>query len=94
LAGTIVSSVGGVLELKTSEVQLSSSKPVTTRRKVALSIAPDAVVTNLIPGGINGLTGLQPGLPAKVYTSPVLTTLAAERGDANVLTAAQIVIGG
>jgi hypothetical protein len=94
LTGTIVSSLGGVLELKASEVQLSSSKPVTIRRTLALSVAPDAVVTSLLPGGIGGLAALQPGLPAKVYTSPLRATLAAARGDDNVFTAAQIVIGG
>jgi hypothetical protein len=94
LTGTIVSSLGGVLELKASEVQLSSSKPVTIRRTLALSVAPDADVTSLLPGGIGGLAALQPGLPAKVYTSPLRATLAAARGDDNVFTAAQIVIGG
>ncbi len=94
LTGTIVSSFGGVLELKASEVQLSSSKPVTIRRTLALSVAADAVVTSLLPGGIDGLAALQRGLPAKVYMSPLRATLAAARGDDNVLTASQIVIGG
>jgi hypothetical protein len=94
LTGTIVSSFGGVLELKASEVQLSSSKPVTIRRTLALSVAADAVVTSLLPGGIGGLAALQRGLSAKVYTSPLRATLAAARGDDNVLTASQIVIGG
>jgi hypothetical protein len=94
LAGTIVSSFGGELQLKTSEVQLSSAKPVTIRRTLALSVAPDAVVTSLLPGGIGGLAALQRGLPAKVYTSPLRATLAAARGDDNVLTASQIIIGG
>jgi hypothetical protein len=94
LAGTIVSSLGGVLELKASEVQLSPSKPVTIRRTLALSVAPDAVVTSLLPGGISGLAALQRGLPVKVYTSPLRATLPAARGDDNVLTASQIVIGG
>jgi hypothetical protein len=94
LTGTIVSSFGGVLELKASEVQLSSSKPVAIRRTLALSVASDAVVTSLLPGGIGGLAALQRGLPAKVYTSPLRATLAAARGDDNVFTASQIVIGG
>jgi Peptidase family M23 len=94
LTGTIVSSLGGVLELKASEVQLSSAKPVAIRRTLALSVAPDAVVTSLLPGGLNSLAALQRGLPAKVYTSPLRATLAAARGDDNVLSAAQIVIGG
>jgi hypothetical protein len=94
LTGTIVSSLGGVLELKASEVQLSSSKPVAIRRTLALWVAADAVVTSQFPGGIGGLAALQRGLPAKVYTSPLRATLAAARGDDNVLTASQIVIGG
>jgi hypothetical protein len=94
LAGTIVSSLGGVLELNVSEIQLNSSKPVTIRRRLALSVAPDVVVTSLLPGAVGGLAGLQRGLSAKVYTSPLRATLAAARGDDNVLTAAQIVIGG
>jgi hypothetical protein len=94
LTGTIVSSLGGVLELKASEAQLGSSKPVTVRRTLTLSVAAYAVVTSLLPGGISGLAALQRGLPAKVYTSPLRATLAAARGDDNVLTASQIVIGG
>jgi hypothetical protein len=95
LTGTIVSLFGGVLELKASEVQLSSSsKPVTIRRTLVLSVAADAVVTSLLPGGIGGLAALQRGLSAKVYTSPLRATLAAARGDDNVLSASQIVIGG
>ena len=95
LTGTIVSLFGGVLELKASEVQLSSSsKPVTIRRTLVLSVAADAVVTSLLPGGIGGLAALQRGLSAKVYTSPLRATLAAARGDDDVLSASQIVIGG
>jgi hypothetical protein len=94
LAGTIVSALGGVLELRASEIQLNSSKPVTIRRRVALSVAPDVVVTSLLPAGVGGLAALQRGLSAKVYTSPLRATLAAARGDDNALTAAQIVVGG
>jgi hypothetical protein len=94
LAGTIISSFAGTLELKTSEVQLNSSKPVTVRRTLALSVAPDAVVTSALPGVTSGLAALQRGLPAKVTTSPLRATLRAARGDDNALVASQIVIGG
>jgi len=93
LAGTIVSSFAGGLELKASEVQLNSSKPVAIRRTLALSVAPDAVVTSVLPGGFSGLAALQRGLPAKVTTSPLRATLRAARGDDNALVASQIVLG-
>jgi hypothetical protein len=93
LAGTIASSLGGTLELKASQVQLNSSKPAAIRQTVDLWIAPDAVVTSELPGGLSGLVALQPGLSARVYLAPVRATLAAQRGDASVFTASRIVIG-
>ena len=71
LTGTIVSSFGGVLELKASEVQLSSSKPVTIRRTLALSVAADAVVTNLIPAGLTGSPALLAGAAGEGVHVPV-----------------------
>ena len=40
------------------------------------------------------LTSLLRGMPVKVATEPVRSTLAAQRGDPNVLTAEHIFIGG
>jgi hypothetical protein len=93
LTGTIVSSFGGALELDASQMQLNSSKPTTIRRTVDLSVAPDAVVTSELPGGLSGVAALQPGLSAKVYMTLLQATLAAQRGDAGVFTASRIVIG-
>jgi hypothetical protein len=92
LAGTVVSSLGGVLELQASQVRLNSAKPVATDRTIRLGVAPDAVVSYGFPGAVTSASLLS-GLPVKVFTAPVRATLAAERGDASALTATHIMIG-
>jgi hypothetical protein len=92
LAGSIVSAFAGTLEFKTSRVQANASKPVAVSRKVVLSISREADISLELTGASVGLNALLPGRVAKVYTDPVRTTLAAQRGDANVLTAARILI--
>src|SRR5207248_587245 len=92
LAGTIVAASGRGLELKTSTVQANTSQPVAVTRKVVLGIAGDAYVSGDL-GFPLGLDALLSGLPATVSTLPVRATLAAQRGDANVLTAERISLG-
>jgi hypothetical protein len=92
--GTIVSSFAGTLELKASRVQANSSKPVAVSRRVLLSIATEPDISLELTGVSVGLNALSPGRRATVYTDPVRTTLAAQRGDADVLTASRIVLKG
>jgi murein DD-endopeptidase MepM/ murein hydrolase activator NlpD len=92
LTGTIVASFAGDLELKTSSVQPNSEKPIGVRRAVVLSVAPDAQVLVDVPGVTVGLEALLAGMRATVYTLPVRATLAAQRGDANALTATRILL--
>ena len=92
LTGTILSALDDVLKVKTSEVQLNSAKPQETERTLSLALAPDTTVTS--PPPFTALNVLTRGLAVKVATQPVRATLAVQRGDANVLTASQIVVGG
>jgi hypothetical protein len=92
VAGTIVSVFGEALELKASSVQLNSSKPVKVNRSLVLSLADDTNISVDLPGGGVGLEALLPGLSATVYTLPVRSSLAAQRGDSQVLTAWRILI--
>ena len=50
IGGTVVSSFAGELELKTSQVQLNSAKPVKVSRPIVLSVAADARVLVDLPG--------------------------------------------
>ena len=61
------------------------------RQTVALAVAADATLTS--PPPYTALTSLLRGMPVKVATVPVRATLAAQRGDPNVLTAEHISIG-
>jgi hypothetical protein len=92
VAGTIRSALDGTLELRASQVRLNSSKPMKINRALELSIADDASVWLDLPSVLVGLEALLPGLRATVYTLPVKTTLAAQRGDPQALTAWRIVL--
>ena len=92
LTGTIVSSDGYGLELKASSVQPNDTKPIAVSRPVLMSLASDTQVSVDLPGVTVGLDALVSGMRATVYTQPVRTTLAVERGDANMLTATRILL--
>jgi hypothetical protein len=92
LTGTIVASFADDLELKTSSVQSNSAKAIRVNRAIVLSLAPDAQVSVDLPGVTVGLEALLAGMHATVYTLPVRATLAVQRGDANALTAARILL--
>jgi hypothetical protein len=94
IGGTIVSAFGGALELKTSQVQMNSAKPVKISTPITLSVAADARVLVDLPGVAVGLDALLSGVYATVQTLPIRATIAAQRGDANVLTASRIMLGG
>ena len=97
LQGTVVSTLGGFLELKVSQLQvLPTHQKLALARNLVLSIAADATVQ--IPrelpgfGGIVPLSAVKAGVSATVYTAPARVTLAAQRGDDDILTAAMIVL--
>src|SRR5262249_32256872 len=92
LAGTILSSAQGTLQLKTTSIQSNTSKTITLSRKIVLTLADDASVSVDLPSLTFGRAALMPGLQATVYTLPVRATLAAQRGDAQVLTAARVML--
>jgi hypothetical protein len=92
ITGTIVASFADDLELKTSSVQSNSTTPVSVSRGVVLSLASDAQVSVDLPGVTVGLEALLAGMRATVFTLPVRATLAAQRGDANALTAKRILL--
>lgn len=92
ITGTIISSDGYGLGLKTSSVQSNATTPVAVSRPVVLSLAPDAQVSVDLPGVTVGLDALLSGMRATVYTLPVRATLAVQRGDANTLTATRILL--
>jgi hypothetical protein len=92
LAGTLLSSLPGTLQLKTSRVQANASKTVALNRKIVLTLADDATVFVDLPGVTLGLDALMPGMQATVYTLPVRATLAVQRGDAQVLTATRVML--
>ena len=94
IGGTIVSAFGGALELKTSQVQMNLAKPIKVSRPLTLSVAADARVLVDLPGVAVGLDALLSGVYATVQTLPIRATIAAQRGDANVLTASRIMLGG
>jgi len=92
VSGTIVSAAEGTLAVRTSSVQAAASPPVDVTRKLVLSLASDVYVSGDFGFQLD-LESLLPGLPATVSTLPVKTTLAAQRGDADVLTATRISVG-
>ena len=92
LTGTVVSALDDVLKVKTSAVQLNTAKPQEMARTLSLALAPDTTVSS--PPPFTALNVLVRGLPVKVAMQPVRATLAVQRGDPNVLTASQIVVGG
>src|SRR5207247_3554433 len=98
LNGTVVSSADGSLELKLEYLQVSGSKQkLTLSQKLSVSVAPDAIVQMPLDlpgfGGTVSIDAIKPGYKATVYTTPAPATLAAQRGDADVLSAARIVLG-
>jgi hypothetical protein len=98
LNGTVVTSADGVLELQLTQLQVSGTKQkLTVSKKLVLSVAPDAVVQmpRDLPGpaGIASLAAVKPGYKVTVYTEPAPATLQAQRGDADALSAARIVLG-
>jgi hypothetical protein len=92
ITGTISSSDGYDLGLKTSSVQSNATTPVAVSRPILLSLAQNAQVSFDLPGVTVGLEALLAGMRATVYTLPVRATLAAQRGDANTLTATRILL--
>jgi hypothetical protein len=98
LNGTVLSSADGVLELQVTQLQVSGSKQkLTVSKKLVLTVAPNATVEipRDIPGfgGIVSFASLKAGFKATVYTAPATATLPAQRGDADALSAARIVLG-
>ena len=93
LSGTIVSAFGSTLELKTARVQVNGAKAFNVNRNVVLAIADNAVVSIDLPGVAVGLNALLPGVSLTVYTTPMRASLAAQRGDDQVITASRIFIG-
>jgi hypothetical protein len=99
LGGTVVSTATGSLELQVAQLQVAGTKQkLTLSQKLVLSIAPNAIVEiphDLLPGlgGIVSLASVKPGFKATVYTTTAPATLEAQRGDADALTAARIVLG-
>ena len=92
LTGTIVSAFAGTLALRTSEIQVDTSKPVAVNRKIVLSL-PDATPVSLdMPSLSLGLDALFTGLKAVAHTLPVRATLPVQRGDADLLTTARILL--
>jgi hypothetical protein len=98
LNGTVVTSAAGVLELQVAQLQVSgTTQKLTLSRKLVLSVEPDAIVQ--IPrdlpgfGGIVTLAEVKPGYKVTVYTALAPATLEAQRGDADALSAARIVLG-
>ena len=98
LQGTIVSTLGGFLELNVTQLQvLPSHQKLVLSRHVVLSVAPDATVEmpRELPGiGVTiPLSALKAGWSATVYTEQAPATLDALRGADDVLSAAKIVLG-
>ncbi len=98
LEGKIVSTLGGFLELKVTQLQvLPSHQKLVLSRHVVLSVASDATVQmpRELPGvGVTiPLSALKAGWSVTVYTEQALATLDALRGADDVLTAAKIVLG-
>jgi hypothetical protein len=73
---------------------MNSAKPIKVSRPLTLSVATGARVLVDLPGVAVGLDALLSGVYATVQTLPVRATIAAQRGDANVLTASRIMLGG
>ena len=98
LQGTVVSTLGGLLELNVTQLQvLPSHQKLVLSRHVVLSVAPGATVQmpRELPGvGVTiPLSALKAGWSATVYTEQAPATLDALRGADDVLSAAKIVLG-
>jgi hypothetical protein len=98
LQATVVTSLGGILQLQLSKLQVLPRKQwISASRRLVLSVAANATVELLddLPGfgGLLNLKALKAGYPVTVYTAPTKATLAAERGDDNALVAQRIVLG-
>jgi hypothetical protein len=98
LNGKVISSAEGSLEVMLEQLQVSGTKQkLTVSQKLSLAVEPDAVVE--IPhdlpgfGGIVSFAAIKPGFKVTVYTAPAPATLEAQRGDADALSAARIVLG-
>jgi hypothetical protein len=98
LNGTVISSTDGSLKVKVEQLQVSGTKQtLMLSQKLSLSVAPGATIE--IPrdlpgfGGIVSFGTIKPGFKVTVYTTPAPATLAAQRGDADALSAARIVLG-
>ena len=95
LTGTIVSALPGSLELKASQVQVNSTKPLAVNRRVVLTLPDDTPVSLDIPTlPPLGLDALLRGLTAVAYTMPVRATLDVQRGESLLLTTARVVLNG
>jgi Peptidase family M23 len=92
LTGTIVAAYGDTLELRTSRVQVDNTKPIAVNRKVVLGLPDDATISIDLPGVSVGLDALLPGVRATAYSPTMRATLAAQRGDDEVITASRILL--
>ena len=97
LTGTVVGAAGEELELELDLVRSwpGGRKIEQSGRKVAVSVPPTAS----IEGAIEPLTlasptvgGLAPGTSVTVFTAPARTTLAAQTGARNALSAKRVVL--
>jgi hypothetical protein len=98
LTGTVSSAQSGSLELNLSGLQLlPSGQKLVLARKLVVAIASDATVrmSDRLPGisSLLDLSWVKTGMSVTVYTEQAPATLAAQRGDADALTAATIVLG-
>ena len=98
LHGTVAANAAGTLELKLTKLQVSPSKQeITLSRKLVLGVSakvhvelPRELPSLQVPAT---LAAVKTGLSVTVYTEPALVSLAAQRGDPNVLVAQRIVLG-
>jgi hypothetical protein len=99
LNGTVVTSTDGQLAVQVTQLKVTgTTQKLTLRKKLVLSVEPDAVVQMPLdlPGGFGGTVthaSVKPGFKVTVYTAPAPATLEAQRGDADALSAARIVLG-
>jgi hypothetical protein len=99
LTGTVVSGTADRLVMNVASSQAWPSALMLTKlnRTIALSVPETALLQSLAPSGaartVASLTLAQKGDRVVVWTQPAPTTLKAERGDDDVLTAALIQLG-
>jgi hypothetical protein len=92
LTGTIVSAFAGTLALRASQIQVDAAKPLAVDRKIVLSLPATTPVSLDMPSLTLGLDALLTGLKAIAHTLPVRATLPVQRGDADLLTTARILL--